>query len=242
MLRIGGEQVEGGRVRVVAEAVRAFAEAVELLHPLEALAPGTIDAHAVPAGVLDQIKGAVGGQRVRPGQVFVERLPRRQRAGELLAPEHAVVPAIDDEVVAAGLDDAGGRVQVRERQSAFSAATARKAGSRSKAAASTIHGLCSSTTAEAYAAGPRLPLSREPQQHALATVGRGGQLHLQPHSIGQELGRLDPARRPGKRLDRQSSGSGKRWTKGDVQVSRSLAHGQRQPQPAESRWLPLASG
>ena len=98
VLRIGRQDVEGPGARIVSYAVRPLGQAVDLLDSLEPAAFAAIDPQALAAGVLDDEDLAVGGDGVRPGQGVVERLPTAHVAVEAAAPEHSVVPAVDEEI------------------------------------------------------------------------------------------------------------------------------------------------
>ena len=92
--------------------MRAGAQAVDLLNPPEAVTLRPVDANPVPAGVLHGEDLAVRSDRVRAGKRVVERAPTADVRIERAAPDDAMVPAIDDEVIRPQLFDGRRREQM----------------------------------------------------------------------------------------------------------------------------------
>ena len=91
-----------------------------LLNPLEATSGRLpIGTQPMPPCIFRHIQYTIGGDGMRPGNVFIQCLPPNQRCVQITGMDDAMVPAVNNEVAAVQLLDECGRIEPRSKPLSF---------------------------------------------------------------------------------------------------------------------------
>ena len=90
------------------------------LNPLKATSGRLpIGTQPMPPGIFRHVQHTIGGDGMRPGNVFIQCLPPNQRCVQVTGMDDAMVPAINNEVAAVQLLEECGRIESRPKPLPF---------------------------------------------------------------------------------------------------------------------------
>ena len=97
-----------------------YPHARHFLNPLESTSGRLpIGTQPMPPGIFRHVQHTIGGDGMRPGNVFIQRLPPNQRCVQVTGMDDPMVPAVNDEVAAVQLLEECGRIESRPKPLPF---------------------------------------------------------------------------------------------------------------------------